>query len=273
MNATEADYYSRVNSIDVATPAWPTKHDLFGVQVSCTNYSDVVDLLIRAAKRRMPAIVDFTPVSVLVEGARNLAFRAKLNSFDLICPDGQPVRWCLNHFYKAGLKEQVCGTTTMLRLCEAAAAQDLSIYLYGSTPHTLRQLETQLLAKFPRLRIAGSCAPPFRRLDDEEVRTAIRRINDSGAAFVFVGIGSPKQENFVWEHRSGINAVQLCVGAAFDFIAGTRKRAPVWMQRSGLEWLHRMMSEPARLGKRYVVGNARFLWLVLQEMLGLRRAA
>jgi N-acetylglucosaminyldiphosphoundecaprenol N-acetyl-beta-D-mannosaminyltransferase len=251
--------------------SWPSKYDLFGVHVSSTNYANVVDVLIRAGKSRLPVLVDFTPVSVLVEGARDLMFRSKLNSFDLVCPDGQPVRWCLNYFYATGLRDRVCGTTTMLRLCEAAAAEDLGIYLYGSTPETLQALEMQLTARFPTIRIVGSTTPPFRLLTNEETDAAIRQINESGAAFLFVGLGSPKQENFVWEHKSRINAVQLCVGAAFDFIAGTRKRAPVWMQRSGLEWFHRMLNEPARLGKRYLFGNAHFLVLLLAEIMGVRR--
>jgi N-acetylglucosaminyldiphosphoundecaprenol N-acetyl-beta-D-mannosaminyltransferase len=99
----------------------------------------------------------------------------------------------------------------------------------------------------------------------------IREFNKSGAAFLFVGLGSPKQENFVWEHRAKITAVQLCVGAAFDFIAETRRRAPIWMQRSGLEWLYRMISEPTRLGQRYIVGNMIFLVLLLAKVMGVQR--
>ncbi len=250
---------------------WPRKYDLFGVQVSSTDYERVVEVLIEAGKNGFPGLVDFTPVSVLVEGARDPVFRSRLNSFDLICPDGQPVRWCLNYFHGAGLRDRVCGTTAMLRLCEAAATEGLGVYLYGSTPATLDTLKRQLTARFPKLRIVGSASPPFRSLDREEMDKAIRLINESGAAFLFVGLGSPKQENFAWEHRSRIMAVQLCVGAAFDFIAGTKERAPAWMQRIGLEWLHRMCSEPARLGKRYVFGNLHFLALLAAGILGVWR--
>lgn len=250
---------------------WPRKYDLFGVHVSSTTYAEVVEVLVHTAKHHQPALVDFTPVSVLLEAADNLAFRSKLNSFDLVCPDGQPVRWCLNHFYKVGLKERVCGTTTMLLLCEAAARENLSIYLYGSTPDTLQKLQVNLLTRFPRLRIAGAEAPPFRPLTAAEWDGAICRINDSGAAFLFLGLGSPKQETLGWEHRSSIKAVQLCVGAAYDFIARTKKRAPHWMQGIGLEWVYRMCSEPVRLGRRYTVGNARFVILLLLELLGPHR--
>lgn len=247
--------------------AWPRKYDLFGVLVSSTTYAEVVDVLVRAAKHHQHALVDFTPVSVLLEAADNLAFRSELNSFDVVCPDGQPVRWCLNYFHKAGLVDRVCGTTTMLLLCEAATRENLSIYLYGSTPDTLQKLQANLLTRCPQLRIVGAEAPPFRPLTAAERNQAIRRINNSGAAFLFIGLGSPKQEIFGWENRSSINAVQLCVGAAYDFIAGTKKRAPHWMQRSGLEWLHRVCSEPGRLGKRYLAGNARFAILLLLDLL------
>jgi len=247
--------------------SWPEKHDIFGVKISATTYAEVIDVLIQSAKRRRPTIVDFAPVSVLVEGAQNPIFRSKLNCFDLVCPDGQPVRWCLNHFQKVGLRETVCGTTATLLLCERAAQDEIGIYLYGSTPETLQKLQTNLLSRFPRLRIVGTESPPFSSLSPGEHERVADRINGSGAGLVFVGIGSPKQENFVWEQRSRIRAVQLCVGAAFDFIAGTKRRAPRWMQDSGLEWMHRVCSEPVRLGKRYTLGNARFVTLVLRELL------
>ena len=250
---------------------WPRKYDLFGVLVSSTTYAEVVDVLVQTAKFQHSALVDFTPVSVLLEAARDPSFRSKLNSFDLVCPDGQPLRWCLNHFHKTGLQDRVCGTTTMLHLCEAAARENLSVYFYGATPDTLMKLQANLATLFPRLRIAGAEAPPFRSLTAEEVDGAISRINNSGAAFLFVGIGSPTQESFVWDHRSNINCVQLCVGAAYDFIAGTKKRAPRWMQKAGLEWVHRVLSEPLRLGKRYVVGNSQFLVMLTLELLRSRR--
>jgi len=251
--------------------AWPKKYDLFGVGVSSTTYSEVTEILILAAKCRRPTLVDFTPVSVLSEASANLEFRSRLNSFDLVCPDGQPVRWCLNYFYKARLRERVCGTTAMLLLCEAAAHESLGVYLYGSTPDTLQKLQTKLVILFPQLRIVGAEAPPFRPLTTKERSDVVRRIHDSGAGFVFVGLGSPKQEAFAWEQRLALDAVQLCVGAAYDFIAGTKRRAPLWMQKTGLEWLHRVLSEPARLGRRYVVGNARFVALVLGQMFAPKR--
>ena len=245
------------------------RYDLLGINVSAITYADVVQIVIEAARRHRPTIVDFAPVSVIVEAVRNPTFRSRLNSFDLVCPDGQPVRWSLNRLHNTNLPDAVCGTTTTIRLCEKAAQEKIGIYLYGSTPETLLKLEAKLLSRFPDLHIVGAESPPFSALSLEEQNAAACRINESGAGLVFVGLGSPKQENFVWTMKPRIRAVQLCVGAAFDFISGTKKRAPEWMQRAGLEWLHRVYKEPVRLGKRYLLGNARFLALLVPRLLRL----
>jgi exopolysaccharide biosynthesis WecB/TagA/CpsF family protein len=158
----------------------------------------------------------------------------------------------------------------MLRVCEAAAQTGVSVYLYGSTPRTLACLKQTLLTRFPNLLIAGVESPPFRPLTEDEDHCVVRRINASGARVVFIGIGSPKQEHFAWEHRDRIHAVQLCVGAAFDFIAATKKRAPEWMQRVGLEWLFRLCQEPGRLWNRYLSTNSRFLLATLGHALNRR---
>jgi N-acetylglucosaminyldiphosphoundecaprenol N-acetyl-beta-D-mannosaminyltransferase len=246
--------------------SWPKKYDTFGIKVSGTTYAEVIDVLVECAKRHRSTTVDFMPVSVLVEAVNNPIFRSRLNSFDLVCPDGQPVRWCLNHFHRVGLPDTVSGTTATLRLCESAARDEIGVYLYGSTPKTLCKFQANLASRFPGLQIVGAESPPFYSLSPEEHDAVAYRINASGAGFVFIGLGSPRQENFVWEQRSRIKAVQLCVGAAFDFIAGTKKRAPKWMQDIGLEWMYRACNEPLRLGRRYASGNARFLAVVLPEL-------
>ena len=267
MKANDSQSNSGLPASAKGSGAWPRKYELFGVKISATTYADVVDAIIDAAKRQRPAVVDFAPVSVVVEAAHNSVFRSRLNSFDLVCPDGQPVRWCLNRFHDLGLPDTVCGTTTMLRLCESAARENVGIYLYGSTRDTLQKLQANLRVLFPALRIVGAESPPFSPLSSEARDAVASRMNQSGAGLVFVAIGSPKQESFVWEQKDKVNAVQLCVGAAFDFVAGTKKRAPRWMQRVGIEWLHRLCSEPARLFRRYALGNARFVALVVPELL------
>jgi exopolysaccharide biosynthesis WecB/TagA/CpsF family protein len=258
------------SDLTVNAVEWPQKHDVLGVNVSATTYAEVAETVIAAARAAIPAIVDFSPVDIIVQASRSAAFRARINSFHLICPDGQPVRWFLNYFHKARLRDRVCGTTAMLRVCEVAAQTGVSVYLYGSTPCTLACLKQTLLTRFPNLLVAGVESPPFRPLTEDEDDCVVRRINASGAGVVFIGIGSPKQEHFAWEHRNRINAVQLCVGAAFDFIAGTKKRAPEWMQRVGLEWLFRLCQEPRRLWNRYLSTNSRFLLATLGHALNRR---
>jgi exopolysaccharide biosynthesis WecB/TagA/CpsF family protein len=255
------------DALTVQPIRWPRKYRTLGVDVSATTYGELVEVLTEAATRRQPAIVDFMPVSNLTVAADDAGFRAKLNAFDVVCPDGQPIRWCLNHFHGLRLRSTVCGTSATLRLCESAARHGIGVYLYGSTPDTLDKLQANLLARIPELKIAGVESPPFAPLTAAERDAVIARINSSGAGLVFIGIGSPKQEHFAWEQKAHIRAVQLCVGAAFDFIAGTRRRAPEAWQRLGLEWLHRVWSEPRRLGRRYLVSNSRFVSLLVPALL------
>jgi exopolysaccharide biosynthesis WecB/TagA/CpsF family protein len=181
------------------------------------------------------------------------------NRFAIITPDGQPVRWALNWLHKTRLKDTVQGYELMLALCERASRQGVSIYLYGSSPATLAALEANLREAFPELEIAGAESPPFRPLTPEEDAEMVARVNVSGAGLMFLGLGCPKQDYFAGEHADRIVPVQLCVGAAFDFLAGTKPPAPVWMQRRGLAWVFRLYQEPKRLWKRYFVTNSIYL--------------
>jgi N-acetylglucosaminyldiphosphoundecaprenol N-acetyl-beta-D-mannosaminyltransferase len=246
--------------------AWPVRYNVFGVQVSSTCYDDVVQKLVQAAELGRPALADFMPVHLLTEVARDQVLRTKLDDFDIVAPDGQPVRWALNYFHGAGLADRVYGPELTRRVCAAAAEKGISIYLYGGTEAVLAKLQQRLIGWFPNLKIVGAEAPPFRPLTDEEHEQTARRINESGAGIVFIGIGSPKQEIFAYRHRQDIRAVQLCVGAAFDFHAGVKKMAPAWMQKRGLEWLFRVTQEPGRLWKRYLIANSTYLALFGREI-------
>ena len=239
---------------------WPTKYDLFGVQVSATTYDEAVDALTLAAERRVPAIASLHAVHALITASDDEELRDIVNSFELIGPDGQPVRWALNLLHGTQLKQRVYGPELMLRLCQRAAETQLPIFLYGGTPDVLAALASNLVSRYPELQIAGSYAPPFRPLTCEERTDVIDQMRASRARLVFIGLGAPKQDRFAHEMRGEINAVFVCVGAAFDFHAGIKRMAPAWMQRSGLEWLYRLLQEPRRLWKRYVVTNSLFLW-------------
>jgi len=238
---------------------WPAKVDLFGVQVTPTTYEEATDTIITAGRQRQPSIVSCHAVHAIVTFSDDAELREKVNTFDMITPDGQPVRWAVNSLYKRDLPDRVCGPKLMLDLCERAAETGVSIYLYGGSPAVVEKLQANLTDMFPGLEVAGYESPPFRPLTEEEDQAAVERINDSGAGLVFIGLGCPKQDVFAYEHRDRIQAVQLCVGAAFDFHAGVKKPAPAWMQRSGLEWFYRLIQEPRRLGMRYLSTNTAYL--------------
>ena len=250
-----------------AAVAWPRKHNLFGVQVSAVTCAEACDAILQAAQLREPAVVSAFAVHALVEASTAPELRKVANQFAIVTPDGQPVRWALNWLHGARLRHNVRGSELMWRLCERAAEEGVSIYLYGSSPKTLAALQTRLLAAFPGLEIAGAESPPFRALSADEDAAMVERVNASGAGLMFLGLGCPKQDYFAAAHADRIQAVQLCVGAAFDFHAGTKATAPEWMQRRGLEWVFRLYQEPSRLWKRYLVTNSVFIRKLFSQFL------
>jgi N-acetylglucosaminyldiphosphoundecaprenol N-acetyl-beta-D-mannosaminyltransferase len=246
---------------------WPDKHELFGVEVSGTDYDETVRTVIAAAHRRESGLVTFLPVHGVVTAATDRSYRYHISAFDLVAPDGQPVRWALNWFHKLSMPDRVCGPEAMDRLCRRAAEEGIGVFFYGSTMQTLTRLQANLLANYPDLRIVGVESPPFRPLTEAENDQAAERINASGAGIVFIGLGCPRQDIFAFHNRHRIKAVQLCVGAAFDFHAGSLKRPPKWVQKWGLEWTFRMIQEPRRLWKRYLVTNTTFVVLIAKRVI------
>lgn len=246
---------------------WPFKCCLFGVQVSVTTYDEAVATIISAARQLQPAIATHLPVHGLIPASLDDSLKAKINCFDLVAPDGQPVRWALNKLYAADLPDRVYGPEVMLRLCERAAQSEIRVYLYGSSPKVIEGLKGNLETRFPTLQIAGYESPPFRPLTKQENKEVVERINASGAGLVFLGLGFPKQDIFAFENRFSIKAVQVCVGAAFDLHAGNKKMAPSWMQRHGLEWFYRLTQEPQRLWSRYMLANSLFIIFLVNKLI------
>lgn len=210
--------------------------------------------------------VCITNVHSVVTAGQDAAFGKVIEAADMVTPDGAPVAWMLRKLGHAG-QERINGPDLMWKYCEAITGSDESIYLYGGSENTLEKLRMVLAQRFPDLKIAGSYSPPFRALSDEEDRAVVEAINASGAGTVWVSLGCPKQEKWMAAHRGQINAVMVGVGAAFDYHAGTIQRAPLWMQRNGLEWLHRLCSEPRRLWKRYFVTNTLFILGAAKQLL------
>lgn len=252
---------------DPASPSrsWPLRRSVIGVPISKTDYAEAVECLISAALQKKTALATALAVHGLVEAARDKQMRERIAAFDLVTPDGQPVRHALNAIYGAELSDRVYGPTLTLLLCERAANLGVKIYLYGSTKDTVERLKTSLEGRFSGICIAGAEPSLFRPLSRDESLALADRVAASGAGIVFVGLGCPRQENFAFEHRDIIRAVLVCVGAAFDFHSGVKRQAPDWMQKWSLEWLFRLSQEPRRLFRRYAITNSIFLWRVLGQ--------
>lgn len=255
--------------------------DLLGLKASLVDYDSVVAFALDAAEARRSTAVAFLAAHGYVEAARHKAFRQLVNEFAVVAPDGHGVRLGVNWLYRVGLRDRVYGPESMLRLCAAAATRGVSVYLYGAQRKALEGTQAFLLSRLPELQIAGAEEHPtvdgptefrpYRELTSEEDAALVERINASGAGLVFIGLGCPRQERFVADHVGKIDAVMACVGAAFDFHAGLKPMAPRWMQRWALEWLYRMLSEPRRLGKRYVTTNSAFLYRLAKQTIARRR--
>ena len=248
----------------------PAKANILGVGISVTDYAEVVRCVLAAAEARRSLLVSACAVHVLMEAIDDPSFGAVLNRFDIVAPDGQPVRWGLYWTRQAHLSERVYGPTLMLRVCEAAARAQLPVYLYGSRADTLQRLAASLMACAPGLRIAGSRVGRFRGLSDREKADDAQAIVESGARIVLVGMGAPRQDWWIFHMRDRIPLPMLAVGAAFDFHAGLVAQAPPALQRAGLEWLFRLTREPKRLWRRYLTVTPRYLPLIACQALKLR---
>lgn len=237
---------------------------LFGIRYCATDYGKATDFIISKALDSNALegwAVSALAVHGLIEAYNDHNLKVKINSIDMVVPDGQPIRWALNYFHGARLSDRVYGPTLTLNVLEAAAKQSIPVFFFGSTKKTLDLLQDKLPQRFPGLIIAGMQADRFREATETEASEDIDCIRNSGARIVFVGRGCPRQERWVAEYRQHLNMPLLAVGAAFDFMAGNFPQAPAWMQRNGLEWLYRLMREPGRLWKRYLFTNSQFLWL------------
>lgn len=237
-----------------------TKVDLFGVGITVTTYDDATDRIMTAARRHESFAVSALAVHGLMEAVDDVEFRELVNGIDLVTPDGQPVRWAMNALHGTGLDDRVYGPDLTWRVIEAAANEGVGIYLYGSTPETCEAFSAEITRRFPSAVIADVQPDRFRDATAEEDEADVTRINESGAGVVLVGRGCPRQERWVAEHQGRVEAAMLAVGAAFDYGAGVLSRPPAWIQRFGLQWLYRLVQEPRRLWRRYLITNSKFLF-------------
>ena len=234
--------------------------------IDVITWEDAIGRIGNWASRKESRYICITNVHSVVTSGQDSSFGDVVRNADMVTPDGAPVAWMMR---RLGFdhQERINGPDLMWKYCERAARRNESIFLYGSTDETLALLQEKLGKAFPGIKIAGAISPPFRELSEEEDNAYVECINASGAGTVWVSLGCPKQEKWMAAHRGRINAVMIGVGAAFDYHAGLIQRAPLWMQRNGLEWLHRLCSEPRRLWKRYFVTNPIFIKEALRQLL------
>jgi N-acetylglucosaminyldiphosphoundecaprenol N-acetyl-beta-D-mannosaminyltransferase len=244
-----------------------SRQQILGMNVDCTSYEQAVETIRGWAGQGLSKYVCAACVNNAMEAHDSDQFRGVMNDADLVTPDGMPLVWSLRCL---GLPQasRVYGPDLTLRLLAMAEANGLAVGFYGGESRTLARLLQMVGDGFPALAVAYSCSPPFRPLMPQEARQVVEEINASQTSILFVGLGSPKQDYWMAANRGQVRAVMIGVGAAFDFLAGTKRQAPRWMMKIGTEWLFRLASEPRRLWKRYLKQNPRFVVLFALQLLG-----
>ncbi|MGC1307620.1 MAG: WecB/TagA/CpsF family glycosyltransferase [Phormidesmis sp.] len=238
---------------------------ILNTRLSETTYQGACDRIQSLTQTRQSAYIVAANVHVIMTAYWHPHYRDILNKAALVTPDGMPLVWGMR-WLGARHQPRVYGPDLMLAWCDRATHLNLPIYLYGSTPATLQRLSNNLQRIFPTLRIAGTHSPPFRDLTLQEEAADRERIQRSGAAVVFVGLGCPKQEEWMHRQLGKLDVVMIGVGAAFKFHSGEVSQAPRWMMQIGLEWLFRLVKEPRRLWSRYLVTNSAFIILFAQQI-------
>jgi N-acetylglucosaminyldiphosphoundecaprenol N-acetyl-beta-D-mannosaminyltransferase len=242
--------------------------NILGVGITPVNLDQAVETLEKWRQEGRREYVCCTSVHGLVEAQRDPEVRCALNRAGLATEDGMPlVWWCRRSgFADAG---RVAGSDLLMAMCEIGARRGHRHYFYGGSARVCEKLVSRLTQRFPGFVVAGFRSPPFRPLTEVEDADDIAAINGTRPDFVWVGLGMPKQEKWMAQHVGKVNAAALLgVGAAFDFLSGEKPRAPVWMQRSGVEWLFRLVTEPRRLAHRYLVDNSIFMARTFQQLSG-----
>jgi N-acetylglucosaminyldiphosphoundecaprenol N-acetyl-beta-D-mannosaminyltransferase len=256
--------------------ARPLARSILGVRVDATTYDEASARILEWAVAGERRYVCVATVNNVIEARDDAGYREVMNAADLVTPDGMPLVWGLRLLGVPGAS-RVYGPDLTPILCRRAQALGVPVGLYGATPQVLEAFAGNLRSRFPRLEIAYAYSPPFRDLRRREDERIVADINASGAELLLVGLGAPKQERWMADHLGRVVPVMVGVGAAFDFLAGTKRMAPGWIQRAGMEWCYRLAHEPRRLWRRYLYRNPRFVALfgaqVARHRLSSRRRA
>jgi N-acetylglucosaminyldiphosphoundecaprenol N-acetyl-beta-D-mannosaminyltransferase len=243
---------------------------VLGVSVDAAQIQDVVARMESwIAERAGCHFIAVTGMHGVAESQSDSSFKQILNSADLVVPDGMPVVW-LGRRQGHSLKSRVCGPDLMEAFCQATGPR-YRHFFYGGAPGVPADLATILSRRYG-VRVVGTCSPPFRPLTNQEDKNLLAQIEEAAPDVLWVGLGTPKQERWMYDHRDKLSVpVMVGVGAAFDFVTARVKRAPYWMRENGLEWFFRLAQEPRRLWRRYLIYGSLFAWNVSLELLGLKK--
>ncbi len=239
-----------------------TTCSILGTNIAVTNMQQSVKQLTENRKAYIGQYICISNVHTTVMAYEDPGYQNIQNQAAMALPDGKPLS-LVSRMRGYRQAARVAGPDLMQEILSLSVDRGDSHYFYGSTPETLVALRKQIEQQYPGIHIAGMFSPPFRPLSEEEDAEIVEQIRESGADYIWVGLGAPKQEKWMYEHKDCFNGIMLGVGAAFDFHAGTVKRAPRWMQEWCLEWLYRLSQDPKRLYKRYFFTNIKFMWLIL----------
>ena len=238
--------------------------NILGVNINVTNMNETVSYICNNLEELKGNYICVSNVHTTVMAYENEVYRNIQNFGAMALPDGGPLSVISR---KRGFKEaeRVTGPDLMGEIFKISEEKLYKHYFYGSTQETLDELKIKLNRNYPKLNIAGMFSPPFRKLTNEEDNEVIKMINDAKADFIWVGLGAPKQEIWMYDHKDKSNGLMLGVGAGFDYHADKLERAPKWMQKSNLEWFYRLCQEPKRLFKRYFNTNFKFIYYVARD--------
>lgn len=244
--------------------------DVLGTPICAVSWNDCERLLATWLRGGAGKAVYACNVHSVMTARNDWELRQAFQGGDLLVPDGAPVAWYVGR-ETGGVQERIDGPSLMWRACDLASRCEAPVFLYGGSAYVLQLLVSRLTENFPTIRIVGAVSPPYRELTADEEADFASEIRSSGAKLVLVCLGCPKQEKWIARNRSSTDAIFIGVGAAFEFFAGTKPRAPMWMREVGLEWLHRLYSEPRRLWRRYLFTNTSFVLAVLAALISRSR--
>jgi N-acetylglucosaminyldiphosphoundecaprenol N-acetyl-beta-D-mannosaminyltransferase len=247
------------------------RYNVLGVGISALTLDHARDLVVSVRGQKHLGYICACTVHMLGEARRDPAYRRILNTSWLTTPDGMPLVWMAHRLGRRAVT-RVYGPDLMLAVCEAGCSVGLRHFFYGGAPGVVEELRRRLTARFPSLQVVGTHTPPYRPLTPEEFGRLQTEIASARPDVVWVGLGTPKQDTFMAAHWRQLDAgVLIGVGAAFDFHSGRVRQAPRWMQHSGLEWLHRLATDPRRLWRRYLINNPMFVLRTLAQLTGLKK--